>query len=493
MGCVCSSKFQRSKSSQKYIKDSRNPTCEKFKDLSINSKIQKQNKTNQKINESTNKNTSGENFRKSQKYEIETKDELVIKATKKKQIKNKEPRKNIGKNNLSNNEDKFTEDKSLNNEKTKLDDKDSSNICENFYKRRSGQEIIQQYRIRKYNRKGNKINLNIIISNRSDKSFFENNNHEKLPSIIKKRDFLNFINIAEDFYIITHVLNFNTNYTSLKIKIVQNYRSLMNSFRIKPIVIELAFENHPFLFTSQDNPFDIQLRSSSYLIGKENLINIALKHLPNDWKYVAWMEPEVIVKDMKWIEKAMTLLQKCTIIQLYSQANFLNSSHSVQFTQKSFIKTYLDSLLKNNGEETNKFIHEKGNPGLAWAANRKFFDEVNELFDQIISGSGEIFLAFALTNNLKEFPIVYNNSSFKESIKLNSSKINKHSENVGCLNSEIWVTYGQELQKIVGDFILLNNNYNPEVDIKKNQQGLIEFNDPFSKIAKEMKHFLTEK
>ena len=56
---------------------------------------------------------------------------------------------------------------------------------------------------------------------------------------------------------------------------------------------ESALPKQKFQVTQADNPLHLQITAPSVLWLKENLVNIAVQHLPTDIEYLAWLDADI--------------------------------------------------------------------------------------------------------------------------------------------------------------------------------------------------------
>ena len=81
----------------------------------------------------------------------------------------------------------------------------------------------------------------------------------------------------------------------------RNFEQHMSDSGVFLLTVECIFESAPvfrlpkqvFEVTQADNPRHMQLTAPSILWMKENLINIAVKHLPEHFEYVAWIDSDI--------------------------------------------------------------------------------------------------------------------------------------------------------------------------------------------------------
>ena len=62
--------------------------------------------------------------------------------------------------------------------------------------------------------------------------------------------------------------------------------------------VEAAYGDRPHLITEPTNPRHLQLRTKHELWHKENLVNLGIARLPADWKYVAWVDADVMFRPL---------------------------------------------------------------------------------------------------------------------------------------------------------------------------------------------------
>ncbi len=93
--------------------------------------------------------------------------------------------------------------------------------------------------------------------------------------------------------------------------------------------MELSF-NGVFELEKKDADILIQLSGAALLWQKERLLNLALKAVPTDVEHIAWLDCDVILKRKDWAAEAKKQLQDLNVVQLFSEAVFLNSDDDIQ-------------------------------------------------------------------------------------------------------------------------------------------------------------------
>lgn len=97
-----------------------------------------------------------------------------------------------------------------------------------------------------------------------------------------------------------------------------NYRMFREHLKMPLVAIELAFEGD-FELRKEDADILVRLRGGDVLWQKERLLNLALKALPSSCRNVAWVDCDVIFGFPDWHDRAVQLLERASLVQLFSR------------------------------------------------------------------------------------------------------------------------------------------------------------------------------
>jgi hypothetical protein len=163
----------------------------------------------------------------------------------------------------------------------------------------------------------------------------------------------------------------------------------LRSCGIEPWVVEVQQGLRAFAVTDANNPRHIQLRTEEELWFKEVMLNIGIRRLPSDWKYVAWIDTDIQFQRPDWIAETLHRLQDVHVLQLFQTAIDLGPTGEALHIHKGFFYSYLEGLV---------FSRKYGgwHPGYAWACTREAYDWLGGLFDIGILGAGDDHMAKAL-------------------------------------------------------------------------------------------------
>jgi hypothetical protein len=159
-------------------------------------------------------------------------------------------------------------------------------------------------------------------------------------------------------------------------------------------LVELAYNDDSFEVSDAGNPKHMQLRSADVLWHKENMVNIAVQRLlPAEWQAFAWIDCDVLFRNKKWAEDTLRLLNGTfDIVQLFHLANDLSADGQTSLevvTSAGYHRARQEPYTWTKGPN---YSH----PGYAWAMNRKAWDQLGEVIDINILGSGDWILALCL-------------------------------------------------------------------------------------------------
>ena len=221
---------------------------------------------------------------------------------------------------------------------------------------------------------------------------------------------------------------------------------------------------------------------------KENLINLAIDNLPEDWEFVVWMDRDVVFLSEAWVDESIEKLKKSDIIQPWKELEqTLESSRNPLVQTEGPKKSFLFRIK----EEKNPILKRLGHPGMAWGINKNFYNKIKKIPDWFIIGGADRILACAFLDDNKTIPT---GATCSITMAKKTSEYYQFFKNVkfDYVNCKIYhLCHGSRpnrkyLERIE---ILAENNFDPNNDIFYNEEKIIEFskdwNDRASKQIKD--------
>jgi hypothetical protein len=159
-------------------------------------------------------------------------------------------------------------------------------------------------------------------------------------------------------------------------------------------IVELAYGNQQYYVTEKKNKRHLQLHGDIPLWHKENMINLGVQLLPNNWKAMAWVDADIEFDSASWALDALKLLNGSKdIIQLFSHAVDMYMDQTTMSIFPSFAYQY-SKKSKYGGHGVNMW-----HPGYAWACTKKAYQRMGGLYDLSVLGAGDHNMSLSFIGN----------------------------------------------------------------------------------------------
>jgi hypothetical protein len=304
--------------------------------------------------------------------------------------------------------------------------------------------------------------------------------------------------VGNDFYVITVFFN-PAGFHSL----LNNYfifRDQLRKQKVNLITVECAFEDGPFYIPEGEGVY--RLRSNSIMWQKERLINYGVSQLPDECKYYAWIDCDVLFPVDSWADMAVEKLQSANIIQLFKKVHYmpqgmLQYDGSKMLSMQSVIWQY--KIHKNWLSRRCRGELPFSVPGFAWACRKDTFNNINGsdgIYDRNIVGSGDTFLVDCYLDS-------WDIHSFAKKFNVNMQK-DLMSWCSGLKKKEIALDYlpldiahlwhGSLKNRKYTDRhdIILNHDYNPLLDIEL-RNNVYEWATPKHEMHSDIKQYFFDR
>lgn len=269
--------------------------------------------------------------------------------------------------------------------------------------------------------------------------------------------------------VISNPIRFKSRYA-----LYENFKKQVNCAGAKLWTVEIAFGDRPFEVTEAGNPYHLQLRSFEELWHKENMINLMIQRLPLDWEYVAWVDADVMFHRPDWIEETVHQLQHYMVIQMFSHAIDMCPNYKCLKQHNGFVWSYF----QNNFESPKGYGYKKyglWHPGFAWAARREAIDTLGGLIDFGILGAGDRHMATALIGCVEDSVPPTIGKAYLNELKIWEKRAAELKKDIGYMEGTIshyWHGKKKDRKYTERWKILIDNQYDPDTDIKRDWQGL---------------------
>jgi hypothetical protein len=225
------------------------------------------------------------------------------------------------------------------------------------------------------------------------------------------------ISPKQDFWAITTYFNLANASTRFS-----NYQCFRRRLNIPLLTVEW----HPagtFQLKNGDADLLVQISGGDLMWQKERLLTVAIASLPDQVKYVAWVDCDILFENRDWMHEARKLLESKSVIQLFGDVAFPNANTSkslaesdeenfdrVDIEQMSWRESFL-CMFARLKEDVVRFdlerrfqqdqikncnVLKRPAPGFAWAAPSAFLRK-NGVYDRCIMGGGDMLFCYGIT------------------------------------------------------------------------------------------------
>jgi hypothetical protein len=170
------------------------------------------------------------------------------------------------------------------------------------------------------------------------------------------------------------------------------------------LIVEMAEPDGKFDLNQQEYNC-IRVRGDCLIWQKERMLNLALRHLPAECKYVVWADCDIIFELSDWLPLTARALEHDVVVQPFEHSVRLPYGH-VKYTgesqENSGIVNSFGSLYKRDSSlARHGKYHQHGHTGYVWAAQRDFLDACDGLYDTCMTGSSDHLMAHAFASGLQ--------------------------------------------------------------------------------------------
>lgn len=203
-----------------------------------------------------------------------------------------------------------------------------------------------------------------------------------------------------------------------------------------------------------------RIYTENLLWHKESLLNKIISNLPAKYKYIFWLDTDVIFTNPDWIVEGVRQLQSNNIIQPFEYCIFLEKDEiKPSFSMDDIKKSFLPNAINNkvwrsfsaNFVDTelwkNRSYHKHGHVGFAWGAKRDILDSV-PLFDKALVGGGDHIIAHAAAGQIPHSCISNDFSAIIDIVNQWSSDFyGVVNGKIGFVNGEIYHLWHGDIEK----------------------------------------------
>jgi len=274
-----------------------------------------------------------------------------------------------------------------------------------------------------------------------------------------------------------------------RIALYNNFQQHMLDSGVKLTTIECAFGERPFEIEAHPDVNLIQVRSNTLIWNKENLLNLAIARLPEDWRYVAWIDADIHFKNKDWAVDTLNALQLYDVIQPWTHCYDLGPKGEHLTLHTSFCHIAHTKGIPPKDVNAKYGARPFPHPGYAWAATRTTIEGCGGLLETAYLGAGDHHMALAFLGLAdRSFPPKINTIYKQLVMAWEARAVRSTLGNLGYIPGTIehmWHGSKTKRQYVNRWDILISHEFNPITHVHKNSQGVAEFscNNPKLRLA----------
>ncbi len=257
-----------------------------------------------------------------------------------------------------------------------------------------------------------------------------------------------------------------------RIRLYRAFEQHMLESGVRLTTVECAYGDQPFVLAERSGVSHVRVRAKSLVWTKENLINIGISRLPQDWRYVAWLDADVAFRRQNWASETVRALQQYDVVQPWTDCYDLGPRDEHMLAHRSFCRQWTD------GEPIGPGPYRFAHPGYAWAATRVALDHLGGLLDTAALGAADHHMALALVGRANQSLPGNLQPGYIRPIMEWQSRANRHiAGNIGSIPGTIehfWHGAKERRRYVDRWQILVRNQFDPFTDLKRNVWGVFE-------------------
>ena len=227
----------------------------------------------------------------------------------------------------------------------------------------------------------------------------------------------------------------------------------------------------------------VPVRAYTLVWNKECLLNIGIRHLPPDAKYIGTFDADVKFRNPAWVANAINAMQLYPVIQPWSDAYDLGPNDQHIQSHKSFARMYHGGHpVCPYGPKWWTFDqgpYDYPHSGYAWIWLRQILDWIGGLFELGGMGSGDHHMALGIAGKAeKSMPAGVNKAYAAHVYRWQDRAQIPINGKLGfCWGTLEHPFHGLKVdRKYIGRWeMFVKHQFNPDTDLKRNTYGVLEF------------------
>lgn len=303
-----------------------------------------------------------------------------------------------------------------------------------------------------------------------------------------------------DLHVVSVFFNFNRR--ANPVANFRRFRQHMADLGVTLHVAELVNGDLPFEVTSPLDPHDLQLRSPDEFFIKENLADIALRHVVQTYpgaKYLALVDGDVEFFNRDVAAQTIVALNRFDVAQMWAMACDLGpDGHPMVFpgpdgaqVSRSFGYCYVNRAAPTN--VTKRYGYE-WHPGYAWAFRREAWERCGGLYEHCIVGSADLHMAWAWVGKIGWGVDPAASPAFQADVRAWCERAAQVvGGNLGYVDGLVhhhWHGRKTDRRYVSRWAALIDNGFDPALDLTRDVHGLLHLSGRNPKLRDDLRAYM---
>ena len=262
-------------------------------------------------------------------------------------------------------------------------------------------------------------------------------------------------------------------------------------------VVECQHGARPFALDGRPHINHVGVRATTMMWHKENLINLGVARLPHDWKYMAWVDSDVYFRQHNWATETIHALQHYKLLQPWETCYDLGPHDEHLELHKSFGWVYTKGGPIMQGPKHPKAPYPFAHPGYAWAITRDAYVGVGGLIETAVLGAADHHMALASINRADDSIPTNITQSYKAPIhRWQRNARVAINDRVGYIPGTIEHSFhgAKKNRNYISRWsILIDNEFNPLEDMKRNEYGVFDLCGNKPKLTRQIEGYFASR
>lgn len=282
--------------------------------------------------------------------------------------------------------------------------------------------------------------------------------------------------------VISNPVRWNSRY-----RLAREFLDRMRAANVHITLVEHAFGERPFELHDEEVDTYVPVRGGddSELWLKESLINIGVRHLPKDWRYMLWADADVQWTNPNFVVETLHALQHWPVVQPWSRCMDLNQRHEPTKDERgvtttvSFGKAWFDQAFEgydvlNPNNPMGFMSYLPAHVGYAWAIRREAYEGIGGLLNWVPTGAADFLMACGFAGRLTPHP--ERTESFNRRLMIFQERCERHiQQSIGYVDGLLaHYFHGHKRNRgyVSRDVMLRNTKFCPDRDLVIDSQGI---------------------